>query len=295
MLLDETTAECEYKIKTNIQLKDSESEASVSAKYPLNVNSYERFSRINFGDNIIVEEDTNECEYTVHGLSQTIHGNATCGLGSGVNGVFERLSFSSGLTVVDNRNLNWTIGTNISLKDTESESDISTAYPITVTDYERFSKLNFGDNIIVEENSDQCEYTIKGLDQSLSSDGSCGESAVGAHPFETLIASSGLQVSDTAGLSSKIKKIMKAYDCDDAQVGGDSISKITFGRQLKVSADGACGIKVELDKDICPEAGATVTVVKDICCSGSGLGIVYQDLVFTSEGLFSGTANVGSC
>ena len=86
-----------------------------------------------------------------------------------------------------------------------------------------------------------------------------------------------------------------AYDCDDAQVGGDSISKITFGRQLKVSADGACGIKVELDKDICPEAGETVTVVKDICCSGSGLGIVYQDLVFTSEGLFSGTANVGSC
>jgi len=199
------------------------------------------------------------------------------------------------LTAVDDGNLNWTINTNISLKDTEAASDINSTYPITVTGYERFSKLNFGDNLIVAENTDQCEYTIKGLDQTLSSEATCGESAVSSHTFERLIASSGLHVTSEAGLTSKIKKIMKAYDCDDAQVGGDSISKITFGRQLKVSADGACGIKVELDKDICPEAGATVTVVKDICCSGSGLGIVYQDLVFTSEGLFSGTANVGSC
>ena len=295
MLLEEVTEDCEYKVKTNIQLKDSESEAVIIAKYPLNVNNYERFSKVNFGDNIIVEEDTDECEYTVHGLSQTIHGTQTCGLGSGVNGVFERLTFASGLTAVDDGNLNWTINTNISLKDTEAASDINSTYPITVTGYERFSKLNFGDNLIVAENTDQCEYTIKGLDQTLSSEATCGESAVSSHTFERLIASSGLHVTSEAGLTSKIKKIMKAYDCDDAQVGGDSISKITFGRQLKVSADGACGIKVELDKDICPEAGATVTVVKDICCSGSGLGIVYQDLVFTSEGLFSGTANVGSC
>jgi len=312
----ESLGSCDYGIDADIRLKDSVSNACV---YTPTVTNYKNFTKLNFGSGLCVFEDTENCEYTIHSSNQaTIKSDPWCNEGGTSPAVFTGLSIGTGLKLVNTIGCNFSIHSNMKIKDSVSTTCVTSSVPEYVT----FNKLSLGSGLTLVTDVSNCEYTIDAFNITRHYDyGSQGQG--------------GFSLCDIGGGNGLVNRcpggIVFGYGLDAGLAPtGTALDQMTVVNKImnveapltsqgyvrKVETiDLGCGLSGVHNGDVCATDGVEITsvkiainplsdqgtiqsvdVVNGICCTGAHITASFKTLRFTSCGLFiEATGGTGCC